>query len=198
MNIMHNINKIMIILGSCFAVIASILILSSMVSEPFVEQIVIEKERVMTLVPLGDGNPGDNSGLFYFMIYPHQADPATAYASNLSNASAYEFSDVGNASCTGETPYNTAFDVILKVGVTDDDGKNTTTGFYDPSYVWLTITCADLSIGADTNMTEIHLGNTSTYGWWQYYMNNGGAGYTVTEGQDFNITSTKFWVMRIV
>lgn len=186
----------MVLLGCCFAVGASFIIISSMMSQPFVEKIVVEK-RVPVLVT-GDGNPGDNSGLFYFMIYPHSATPTTTYASNLSNATAYEFSDTGNASCTGETPYGTTFDIVIKVGVTDDDGKNTTTGFFDDSYVWLTISCTDLSIGANTNMSEKQIGNTSSYAWYQYYSNNGGAGYTITEGQSFNVTSTKYWVMRIV
>lgn len=194
---MKNLNKIMVLLGFCFAVGTGYLILSSMINQPFIEQKIIEAKRIPTLVT-GDGNPGDNSGLFYFMIYPHQAVPSTAYASNLSNASAYEFSDVGNTSCTGETKYGTTFDIVVKVGVTDDDGKNTTTGFFDNSYLWVTLSCADLSIGANTNMTEIQLGNISSYGWYQYYLNNGGSGYTVTEGQSFNITSTKYWVMRIV
>ena len=197
---MKNLNKIMVIMGSFLAIITSLIIISSMVIQPLVEKNIMEKRELVleNHWVTGDANPGDNSGLFYFMIYPHSADPGTDYAVNLSNSSAYEFSDEGNTSCTGETPYGTSFDIIVKVGVTDDDGKNTTTGFFDDSYLWVTLTCADLSISSDTNMTEIQLGNTSSYAWYQYYLNNGGSGYTITEGESFNVTSVKYWVMRIV
>jgi hypothetical protein len=154
-------------------------------------------QRVPTLIT-GDANPGDNSGFFYFMIYPHQASPGTAYATNLSNATAYEYSDSGNVSATGETPYSTTFDIVLKVGITDEDGQWTRNNTWNPDYAWMLLTCADLGIGADTNMTEIEIANTSTYCWRHYYLNNGGSGYTIIEGQNFNITSVKYYVQRIV
>jgi hypothetical protein len=180
---------------TCFviAAIAGMMIVSN-IQEPIMKQLSVQRQP--TLVT-GDGDPGAGvSGFFYFMIYPHQAVPATAYASNLSNATAYEFSDVGNASCTGETPSGTTFDIVVKVGVDDSDGENGTV--WMDSWTWCLITCADLSIGANTNMTEIQLANTSEYAWYQYYMNNGGAGYTIAEGQAFNVTSVKLYVNRIV
>jgi len=180
----------LIIIGAIFG----ILYISSL--NETVEYQVLEK-RVPTLIT-GDANPGDNSGFFYFMIYPHQADPGTAYASNLSNATAYEYSDSGNVSATGETPFSTTFDIVFKVGVTDEDGQWTSNSTWNDAYTWLTLTCADLSIGADTNMTEIEIANTASYRWLHYYMNNGGAGYTIIEGQSFNITSAKYYVKRIV
>jgi hypothetical protein len=132
------------------------------------------------------------------MIYPHQAVPGTAYASNLSNASAYEYSDIGNTSCTGETPYMTAFDIVVKIGIDDSDGKNTTSGLWDNTYLYCLVTCSELSIGAGTNMTEKQIANYSGYAWYHYYMNNGGAGYTVSEGESFNVTGIKLYVNRIV
>lgn len=156
----------------------------------------IEVARVKVLVT-GDADPGaGNSGFYYFMIYPHSADPGTDYATNLSNATAYEFSDIGNTSCTGETPYNTAFDIVLKVGVNDTDGLNMSSSAWDDDYIWLTLTCSDLSIGADTNMTEIEIDNTASYRWMHYYLNNGGVGYQIVLGEHFNVSSCKFYVMR--
>lgn len=161
-----------------------------------VKEKIVNEVRIPTLI-VGDANPGDNSGFFYFMIYPHAADAMVTYASNLSNATAYEFSDVGNTTCTGETPYSTTFDIVVKCGVTDEDGYWTSNDTRNPGYNWCLLTCADLSIGANTNMTEIFIGNTTTYAWYHYALNNSGSGYTITEGQSFNITSVKFYVQRI-
>lgn len=176
--------------------ICGILYLSS-VYEPVMIHGVRDMIRSPTMV-VGDADPGDASGFFYAMIYPHQASPTVAYASNLSNASAYEFSDSTNTSMTGETPFATTFDIVFKVGVTDTDGYNISTSAWDDAYVWCTLTCSDLSIGADTNLSELQIGNCSSYRWLHYYANNGGAGYTVDVGEQFNLTSVKFWVMRPV
>jgi hypothetical protein len=148
----------------------------------------------------GDGDPGaGKSGFFYKMVYPHQALPNTAYASNLSNATAYEYSDTGdNGACTGETPYLTTSDIVVKVGVNGTDGYNATTTAWDNSFVWVNITCADLSIGL-TDMSEVQIGTSgTTYRWMQYYVNNGGVGYQIDVGDHFNITSVKMGVMRPV
>lgn len=193
-----NIRKIGLVFGAVSSVAIAIMFLSFMLSDPIVHnEIKIMEKRVKTLVPLGDADPGDNSGFFYFMIYPHQATPIGVYDSNLSNASAYEYSDVGNTTATGETPYSTAFDIVVKAGVTNEDGYWTGNQSRNPAYNWMLLTCADLSIGADTNMSEIFIANTTTYAWYHYYLNNSGSGYTISEGEYFNITSVKFYVQRI-
>lgn len=182
----------------------SLIIIGVIVSSIYLTSVndVIEEQTIMavrspTLV-VGDADPGDNTGFFYFMIYPHQADPGTAYASNLSNATAYEYSDSTNTSATGETPYSTTFDIVLKVGVTDEDGTWSSNGTWNDGYMWMLLTCSDLSIGADTNMTEIEIANKASYRWMHYYLNNADAGYTIIEAQSFNITSAKLYVQRIV
>ena len=177
--------------NSCFVV----LFLSLDAFSPVVERIVFEKRKVVLAV--GDPAAGE-SGFFYYMVYPHQAAPAVAYASNLSTASAYEYATSGTVSCTGETPFGTAFDLVVKVGVNVTDGWNTTDSRWDDSFVWCTLSCADLGVGADTNMTEYQIANNSGYRWMQYVLNNGGVGYTIVEGQSFNVTSVKQWVKRLV
>lgn len=180
------------------AIVASIYAFS--VNDAVIEQIIPER-RVPTLVT-GDADPGDNSGLFYFMIKNHSDDPTTEYANNLTNgttnSNCYEWSDLGNVSATGETPYNTNFDIVLKVGITNEDGQWSHNSSWNPGYNWMLLTCANLSISADTNMSEIQIANNTNYAWYQYYLNNAGAGYTIIEGQDFNITSVKYYVQRIV
>lgn len=189
--------KVGLVLGFCFALTATVLYLGFIIGQPVIENKLMPEHREPMLVT-GDADPGDNSGFFYFMIYPHQADPATAYASNLSNATAYEFSDVGNTTCTGETPYSTTFDIAIKVGATNEDTYYTANQTKNDAWNWCLLTCADLGIGADTNMSQICIGNNTDYVWYHYYLNNGGAGYTITEGQSFNITAVKYYVQRIV
>jgi len=136
------------------------------------------------------------------MIKNHSANPTDEYCNNITNgtinSNCYEWSDVGNTSPTGETPYSTNFDILFKVGITNEDGQWTSNSTWNEGYLWMLLTCADLSIGADTNMTIIEIANTSTYAWYHFYLNNAGSGYTITEGQSFNITSVKYYVQRIV
>lgn len=191
----HNFLKAGIPLSLIFiGAVSGIMILSSVQDVAVEHQILVNRQP--TLVT-GDGNPGAGvTGFFYFMVYPHSATPLTTYAANLSNATAYEFSDTGDAVCTGETPAGSTFDLVVKVGINDDDGYNVTE--WEDGWTWCLLTCADLSIGANSNMTEKQIANTSTYAWYQYYLNNGGAGYTVGEGVSFNVTSVKYYVQRIV
>jgi len=186
------------------AVIGSIYLFSVsdvIINKPIgVEQIPVDRRP--TLVT-GDANPGDNSGFFYLMIKNHSANPTDEYNANLTNTTGgnsdcYEWSDTGNTSPTGETPYGTTFDILFKVGITNEDGQWTSNSTWNEGYLWMLLTCADLSISANTNMTIIEIANTSTYAWYHFYLNNAGSGYTVTEGQSFNITSSKYYVQRIV
>ena len=173
------------------------MLISNIFMQPVVEnQIIISRDRSRVLIPLGDAPFSDASKFYYVMIYPHQADPGTAYASNLSNATAYEYLDTSDGEMTGETPKATTFDIVIKVGVTDSDGHNGTAWQDAWHYCW--ITCADLSIGADTNMTQQAINEGPNYAFEHYYVNNGGSGYTVDEDEAVNITSIKFYVYRIV
>ena len=85
---------------------------------------------------------------------------------------------------------------MVKVGVTDSDGYNGSAWQDAWHYVWMT--CADLSISADTNTTQQTISESANYGWFHYYMNNGGDGYTISENEVVNITSIKFYVYREV
>ena len=140
-----------------------------------------------------DGDPGgDNSGFMYFMSYPHQAAPAVAYASNLSNATAYEFLDSLNGEMTGETPYNTAFDFVMKFRANDTVAYNTTTSTWEDTWVRANITCDfdfAVDIGPDAAMTIVQIGNNTDFAWYHAYINNGAAGYQITHNEKFNVTS---------
>jgi len=148
----------------------------------------------------GPGDPGwdpnDPTQMVYIQIRPHVADGWATYASNQTNVSAYEYG-VGNESATGTTPFATAFDILVQVGISYNDGYNQTTSVWDMNYSWVTLTCADLTIGADTNMTGLAVANDGiTHQWRHYWLNNSGSGYTIVLGESFNITSIKYWVRR--
>lgn len=139
-----------------------------------------------------DGDPGaGSSGMLEIFIYPHDADPGTTYASNLSSASAYASRNTFNGTLTGDVPYDTEFDIVIKARFNDTHAYNTTSSNWDMNYLKALITSADLSIGADTEMSEVQITNTSTYIWVNFYMNNGGAGYTRSHGVTTNVTSVK-------
>lgn len=143
-----------------------------------------------------DGTPGSTEcGVINVYIYPHQANTAT-YDSALSEVTAYAHFDVGaslNAPLDGNVPYNTAFDIAVTCQFNYTVAYNTTSTAWDKDYVRGLITCADLSIGADTTMSEgdffnIDAGNHAEI---TFYMNSGGSGYTISHGQTVNVTSFK-------
>jgi len=173
------------------AAISGMLYLSQ-IGEVVVEQTI--REREIRLIPLGDGEPsGDECFMKYFMAYPHQADPATAYASNLSNATAYEYRDYLSGEMTGETPYNTAFDFVFAIGINDTVGYNITSSLWMPSWIYPNIT-VDFDFASDiseTQMTMVEIANNSNWAWYNCYVNNAGAGYQITHNEKYNVTSIK-------
>jgi len=172
----------------------AVLLISTNVFGPIAEKQVQEmKAKEWIPVPLADAVDGDgNTGFITGYIYPHEADPGTAYASNLSTGTAYEYSNDLNTSMTGETPYDTTFDLVVKMCINDSHAYNTSDSSWELGWVNATATCADLSIGADTAMTEVSIGN-GTYMFVHYYLNNGGAGYQISHGETYNVTNYEFW-----
>jgi hypothetical protein len=139
-----------------------------------------------------DGDPGAGaSGMLEIFIYPHDADPGTTYATNLSSASAYASRNTWNGTLTGDVPYDTEFDIVIKVRYNVSHAYNVTAVDWDMDYVKALITSADLSIGADTEMSGVQTATSATYMWVQFYMNNAGSGYTRTHGLTTNVTSVK-------
>jgi len=157
-------------------------------------------EREWKPIPTGDGphTPG-TCAFLSFGAYPHSATPGTTYANNVSNATAYEFRDFLNGEMTGETPYNTAFDFLLKFVVNSTVGYNVSGSRWMDSWVRANLTCnfefaAD--IGPLASMTIVQIQNNTAHAWYYAYMNNGGAGYQITKGESYNcsaITSAGYW-----
>jgi len=178
---------------TCFviAAVAGIMVLSQL-QEPIINTI---SSTPRTWKSVGDGTiAAGASGFCYFMTYPHSADPATDYATNLSNATAYEFSDTLNAEMTRDTPYSTAFDFVVKFRVNTTVGYNSSGAKWMSSWVRANITC-DFQFATDipalSAMTIVEITNTTTYAWYHGYINNAAAGYQITKGETFNVTTLR-------
>jgi len=142
----------------------------------------------------GAGLGASSGGVLQVYVYAHQAAPAVAYASNLTNvtgALCYAWANNLNTSMTGNVPYATTFDLVYKIRVNVSEAYNTTGSVWMTAWVRSNITCANLGIGADTAMVGVQIANNTNWMWMNFYINNGGAGYTITHGQQVNITSYK-------
>src|SRR4030042_2164198 len=146
-------------------------------------------EKGWTNIASAGTPPAGESGVYFIYVYPHQAAPGTAYAVNLSNASAYAYGSL-NSTLTGSVPSSTAFDLVVKCRDNATHAYNKTGATWMNSWIRANMTCAGLRIGAYTPMTlrNIANGSSSSYMWVHYYLNNGGAGYTISHGQSINAT----------
>jgi hypothetical protein len=152
-------------------------------------------QRSWKPIATADADPGgDNSGFMYFMAYPHSTDPTNDYAVNLSNGTAYEYSDSLNAEMTGETPHSTLHDYIMKFRVNDTVAYNTSSSQWEDSWVRANITIDfdfATDVASDTNMSIIQIANNSDFAWYHAYIQGNGdsAGFTITHNEKFNVTS---------
>ncbi len=160
----------------------------------------IEEKRDKWINIGTEADPGAGvSGVKNYYIYPHQAD-TSVYDSNLTEANAYSHFDATpglNEPLEGYPPYDTAFDIVTFVQINYTNAYNSTGGFWDKNYTRWLITCSDLGISSDTVMSESKWISTSgnsegDVAYLHFYDNNGGSGYTITHGQEVNVTSNKF------
>lgn len=146
-----------------------------------------------------NANPGSGQcGIINVLIYPHQSD-TSVYDSSLSESNAYAHFDSTpslNESLEGNVPYNEPFDIVIVAQYNYTVAYNTSSNSWDHNYVRCLITCADLNIGPDDEMLEGEFyGETGTTPGStvkiNFYLNNGGSGYTIAHGETINITSIK-------
>jgi hypothetical protein len=146
---------------------------------------------------LGDAPlSGDESGFMYFMHWKHTATPGTTYATNLSNSSAdcYEYLDILNTAMIGDTPYDTAFNGVMKLRVNDTVAYNTTSGQWEDSWVRGIATCATLGV-SNQQMNIIQIANNSNFAWYHAYLQDSdggaGSGFTISHNVTCNWTLLK-------
>ena len=175
--------------------IASILFISNIT--PMVEETEVRSWHRLTLPYLGDNDPGAGaSGVINNTIIVRNC---VDYTTNFTiNSSVYGFADAHNDHMNN-IPYDTGaaadhFELAITVR------WNKTHAFSESNTTWMltwvrgNCTCAGLSIGANTTMTEVnHTDITADHAfiYVTYYLDNSGDGYTLTRGQ--NVTSCMFF-----
>jgi hypothetical protein len=186
-------SAVLIIIGVGFV---SAFLMTSQLQSPIIQTIMNQKRGVWEA--LGDAEPGTGkSGYLAFYIYPHAANPAATYAANLSNATAYEYRDATTGEMTKTTPYGTTFDFVVKYRLNVSDGYNTSSSAWTLLWSYVDMACnfnwtADI---ASSTMTDVQIASNANYIWINCYLNNGGAGYTISKGEKFS-WNTSGWVLR--
>jgi hypothetical protein len=143
----------------------------------------------INVLAITEANPGaGKSGFLVWYAYPHQAVPATAYAANLTS-SWYSYGNALSAAGTGYIPSDTTFDIVVKCRVNTSGAYNSSSSSWMTSWIKMNITCAGLSIAANTPMTIVEITHVAGFIWVHGYLNKGGVGYTITRNQVINVTS---------
>jgi len=172
----------------------ALLMISSNVSEPIVRSIPQAEPRHWG--PVGaDGDPGAGaSGVLEIFIYPHSADPTNDYATNLSSASAYASTNTLNSSCSGDVPYDTTFDIVVKCRLNATHCWNSTASAWEDTWNRAYSTSADLSLSAQI-MEQVHIANDTggtAYIYYNFYLQDSdggaGSGFTISHGENVNVT----------
>ena len=158
------------------------------------------KERTHWTVRAENPVTAGKSGFLMMAFVPHQDDGATLVSNNTFSGTLanYSWSTRLNQSASGELPYGTKFDICFKVRVNASDGQNSTSKYWNADWWRANITCAAFSLSAAT-MTEGNItAKTGTYCWVCFYVNGsaGSWGYTISKGQQINISLWKFEVYR--
>ncbi len=186
------------------SVLMSFLVIGVVVAMVYVSQVqgpiiqTVTNQARTHLFPLGDAFPGTGkSGYLAFYIYPHSADPANDYDTNLTNATAYEHYDVNTGEMTHTTPYSTAFDFIVKYRLNVSDGYNSSSGWWTLNWSYMVMACnfnwtADIT---STTMTDVKISNGADYIYINAYLNNAGAGYQLSKNEKAS-WNTSGWVLR--
>jgi len=173
---------------------------------PVAEDVVVKKilQRVRVFPPHGDASLGDGATkVMYIMHYPHQALPNTVYNGNLSNDSAaggaYEFYDYLDNEMTNTTPANTAFDIVIKVAINTTHGWNSTFWDLDLHNATVQGTAGYTGFTGDVAMNETEIGNSSTWNFVHYYVQDGdggsGNGFQIGQNVATN-ASFEFWAYQ--
>jgi len=162
--------------------------------------------------PLETGAPGaGESGVVWVGIYPREVTPATAYAINCTNGNAYAYGTEvvtsGTNALTGNVPYDTAFDIVVRVRWNVTHALSSNNGTWMLPWVNASISAAN-DAGATTyfpivalDMGEVNVSGctTDTYIWVQYYVQAktgsppDGAGLQISHGDTVNCSTFQAW-----
>ena len=155
-----------------------------------------------TLAEAAEADPGSGaSGFLSVYFHPHQATPHASYMENSSSnlESNCTTNGLGFANADDQEvdlAHSTTFDVVFLVRGNATHCKVGGT-FYDTN-LKIQWTCADLSVGADTELTHLAgegnaVSNNTDYEFLRmtFWDDNSGSGFTISQDQTVEITSIK-------
>jgi hypothetical protein len=193
-------SAVLIIIGVGFV---SAFLMTSQLQSPIIQTVMNQKRGVWEA--LGDANmTGTNSGFVTGQIRIHEAAPATTYATNVTNATAYEYSDTYSTAVgspkemTGETPYSTPFNFYVKIRLNASDGYNTSSSLWMKTWLHVNLT-VDFQWAADiavTAMTIVEIANNTNFAWYACYLDNAGAGYQIAKNEKIQLITIDARVYR--
>ena len=183
-----------------YLAIAVFVVLCLVVANVGLQPSVVERRAWVRQIGWGavaDYNPGAGlSGWLNMTVYDHMSTPAGIYAANLTNnASSFAWTNVNNTHAGSDVPYGNTFDLVLKVRLNVSDGFSSGNSTWMPSWVRANVTCPALGL-ADVGMTRVVIGDNATFMWLHFYVNGGGAGYTIGKGQNVTVCSFSVDIMR--
>lgn len=192
------------ILGVCLvATMFTTLILGVIVNDVVYNDASIEEAvehiKKWNLVTGADLDPGNGvNGIVNAYIYVHSV--ASTYNSGLLEANAYEHFDAGfvtGEELEGETPFNTAFDIVVEYQFSDD-AYNTTSADWDIDLVMAFYNESQLSVSSQLaeKSTDFFDQDGTTDAKINFYLldADGGAGTGFTIGQNEQIDETEIKV----
>jgi hypothetical protein len=158
-----------------------------------------EYGRQWHMIASAEGDPGAGaSGVINVFIYPHTVDPATTYSANIS-LGWYAQYDTLNHTLTGDVPYDTAFDIVVKCRANQTHAYNSTSHVWELDWIRANATCSDLSFTSENlSMNEQNISGTDAvdFIWVHYYLQDAdggaGTGFTISHGVSVNVTYFKF------
>ena len=198
----NNSKKAGVLIAFLFVAFVSAILMLSNMNEPLMRTS-FQKRGVWEA--LGDANmTGTNSGFVTCHIRIHEAAPGTTYATNVTNATAYEYSDTYSTASaspkemTGETPYSTPFNFYVKIRLNASDGYNTSSSLWMKTWLHVNITvdfqwAADIAVSA---MTIVEIANNTNFAWYACYLDNAGAGYQIAKNEKINLITIDARVYR--
>jgi len=153
----------------------------------------------------GDSDPGaGNCGIMLMGTKSYEADPGTAYASNISTGDCYEYAETyTDTEMTGETPHSTAYDKFVKFRVNDTWGYDTVNATWRTDWVTATMN-VDFEYVADISgisMTVYMIANNTDYAWFNGVLQDAdggaGTGFTISAGEDITSMQVTWSVFKL-
>lgn len=191
--------KIDIRLGIIAALVIGIMFSYVTLPRPILEQDENERWRIVwegNLAEAAEGTP-NGGGYLEIFFHPHNADPGATYLNNDSS--------LLEANCTTGYGYSNAegfnleidrtktFDIVVRVRYNETQAKEGGYWNYNDTQVCLNTTGGGIEISGiqGTQLNTRNEPHAGAYIWQNYYWDNSGSGYSISDGGTCTITNIK-------